>query len=190
MVRFGDPNPAITRHQRHFMESLFHDCVLPRRIQELIRLRIAFHNQCRSCMAMRYEDALKDGVTEDLVCSLERPEEAKDLSDADPRRSPIRRSVCHKSSRHRRPVNRGATATLQRAGDLRDQHQLRDLRRIRSTGGDLNRHRLSPRGVSPRVRGADNTLGRTRDTGGPLLTVGIRNGRLREEVGPPATVSA
>ena len=83
MVRFGDPNPAITRHQRHFMESLFHDCVLPRRIQELIRLRIAFHNQCRSCMAMRYEDALKDGVTEDLVCSLERPEEAKDLSDAD-----------------------------------------------------------------------------------------------------------
>ncbi|SRR5579875_136985 len=53
------------------------------RLQELIRLRIAFHNQCRSCMAMRYSAALNDGLTEELVCSLERPEEAEDLSDAE-----------------------------------------------------------------------------------------------------------
>jgi AhpD family alkylhydroperoxidase len=65
------------------MESLFHDCALPRRLQELIRLRIAFHNQCRNCMAMRYEDAIEDGLTEDLVCSLEHPEEAQNLTDAD-----------------------------------------------------------------------------------------------------------
>jgi AhpD family alkylhydroperoxidase len=83
MSRFGDPNPTIRLRQRDFMESVFHECVLPRRIQELIRLRIAFHNQCRHCMAMRYEDAVEDGVTEDLVCSLERPQEAKDLTDAD-----------------------------------------------------------------------------------------------------------
>jgi AhpD family alkylhydroperoxidase len=51
------------------------------RLQELIRLRIAFHNQCRSCMAMRYEHAV--GVTEDLICSLERPEEADDLTPAE-----------------------------------------------------------------------------------------------------------
>jgi AhpD family alkylhydroperoxidase len=83
MTRFGDPNPVISLRQRDLMESLFHDCALPRRLQELIRLRIAFHNQCRNCMAMRYEDAIKDGVTEDLVCSLERPEKAQDLTDAD-----------------------------------------------------------------------------------------------------------
>jgi len=64
MARFGDPNPTM-------------------RLQELMRLRIAFHNQCRSCMAMRYEDAIEDGLTEDQVCSLERPEEAEDLTDAD-----------------------------------------------------------------------------------------------------------
>ena len=83
MTRFGDPNPTISLRQRDLMESLFHDCALPRRLQELIRLRIAFHNQCRNCMAMRYEDAIEDGLTEDLVCSLEHPEEAQNLTDAD-----------------------------------------------------------------------------------------------------------
>src|SRR5258708_5436016 len=47
------------------------------RLRELIRLRIAFHNQCRSCMAMRYSDAVESGLNEDLVCSLQRPEEAE-----------------------------------------------------------------------------------------------------------------
>jgi AhpD family alkylhydroperoxidase len=83
MTRFGDPNPKISLRQREFMESLFHDGVLTRRLQELIRLRIAFHNQCRNCMAMRYQDAIEDGVTEELVCSLEYPEDANGLSDAD-----------------------------------------------------------------------------------------------------------
>jgi alkylhydroperoxidase family enzyme len=50
---------------------------------ELIRLRIAFHNQCRSCMAVRYPESLDDGLTEDLVCSLEKPYEAPDLTDAE-----------------------------------------------------------------------------------------------------------
>jgi alkylhydroperoxidase family enzyme len=50
------------------------------RLVELVRLRIAFFNQCRSCMALRYGD---DEVDEGAVCSLERPEEADDLSDAE-----------------------------------------------------------------------------------------------------------
>lgn len=56
---------------------------LPRRLVELVRLRIAFHNQCRSCMAIRYPDALEDGLTEDLVCSLEKPLEAEGMTDAE-----------------------------------------------------------------------------------------------------------
>lgn len=56
---------------------------LPERLVELVRLRIAFHNQCRSCMAIRYRDAVADGVDEALVCSLERPEEAADLTPAE-----------------------------------------------------------------------------------------------------------
>jgi AhpD family alkylhydroperoxidase len=83
VARFGDANPTVSLKQRDFMDSVFHDCVLPRRLQELIRLRIAFHNQCRNCMAVRYKDAVEDGVTENLVCSLEHPEEAKDLTEAD-----------------------------------------------------------------------------------------------------------
>ena len=56
---------------------------LPDRLVELVRLRIAFHNQCRSCMAIRYGDAVVDGLTEDLVCSLEQPMEATDLTGAE-----------------------------------------------------------------------------------------------------------
>ena len=56
---------------------------LPPRLLELVRLRIAFHNQCRSCMAVRYTFGIEDGLTEGLVCSLERPEEADDLTGAE-----------------------------------------------------------------------------------------------------------
>ena len=58
------------------------------RLMELVRLRIAFHNQCRSCMSIRYQSAIDDGLTEDAVCSLERPAEASDLTD--PERSALR----------------------------------------------------------------------------------------------------
>lgn len=56
---------------------------LPERLVELVRLRVAFFNQCRSCMAIRYSDAVADGLTEGLVCSLERPQEAENLSPAE-----------------------------------------------------------------------------------------------------------
>jgi len=55
------------------------DGSLSPRLQELVRLRIAFHNQCRSCMAIRYRP--EDEVPEGLVCSLERPREADDLTE-------------------------------------------------------------------------------------------------------------
>ena len=56
---------------------------LPNRLVELVRLRVAFFNQCRSCMAIRYSDAVADGVDEGAVCSLEQPQEAENLSDAE-----------------------------------------------------------------------------------------------------------
>jgi len=55
---------------------------LPERLIELVRLRVAYHNQCRSCMAIRYSSAV-DEVNEDLVCSLEQPQEAQDLTAAE-----------------------------------------------------------------------------------------------------------
>ena len=53
---------------------------LSARLIELLRLRIAFHNQCRSCMAVRYTNAIEDGLDEALICSLEQPQEADDLT--------------------------------------------------------------------------------------------------------------
>ena len=66
-----------------FAGSLKVHRTLPDRLVELVRLRIAFFNQCRSCMAIRYTDAVNDGLTEELVCSLERPEDAADLTEAE-----------------------------------------------------------------------------------------------------------
>jgi AhpD family alkylhydroperoxidase len=57
--------------------------VLPFRLVELVRIRVAFHNQCRLCMSLRYEDADGQSVDESLVCSLAQPEEASDLSPAE-----------------------------------------------------------------------------------------------------------
>lgn len=54
---------------------------LPDRLIELVRLRVAYHNQCKSCMAIRYSDAISDGLTEELICSLENPMQADDLTE-------------------------------------------------------------------------------------------------------------
>ena len=65
------------------MDALRAKGTIGQRAFELIRLRIGFHNQCRSCMAVRYPESLDDGLTEDLVCSLEQPYESPDLTDAE-----------------------------------------------------------------------------------------------------------
>ena len=75
--------PEMAKGLSAFAGSVKVNRTLPERLIELVRLRIAFHNQCRSCMAIRYTDALKDGITEDLVCSLEKPMEADGLSEAE-----------------------------------------------------------------------------------------------------------
>jgi AhpD family alkylhydroperoxidase len=75
--------PGIAGPYLQFMRALRENGTLPRRLVELVRLRVSFHNQCRTCMSIRYSDALEDGIDEGLVCSLERPEEAPDLTDAE-----------------------------------------------------------------------------------------------------------
>ena len=81
LTRIFGHQPGMANGLGAFAASLKIHRTLPERLIELVRLRIAFHNQCRSCMAIRYPDALADGLTEDLVCSLEKPMEADDLDE-------------------------------------------------------------------------------------------------------------
>ena len=83
LMRYFAHTPELVKGLVAFSGGLKLNRTLPERLVELVRLRIAFFNQCRSCMAIRYTDALDDGLTEDLVCSLERPQEAEDLSPAE-----------------------------------------------------------------------------------------------------------
>lgn len=83
LMRFFAHRPELALGLGAFSGALKRNRQLPERLMELMRLRIAFHNQCRSCMAIRYRDAINDGLTEDLVCSLEKPYEAPGLTDAE-----------------------------------------------------------------------------------------------------------
>lgn len=83
LMRYFAHRPDLTRGLISFTGALKRHRTLTPRLVELVRLRVAFHNQCRSCMAIRYTDAVDDGLDEDLVCSLERPYEAPDLTDAE-----------------------------------------------------------------------------------------------------------
>ena len=76
-------HPELAKAYLRFGGALKTHSVLSARLRELIRLRIAFHNQCRSCMAIRYKTAVDDGMTEGMVCSLEKPQEAADLNEAE-----------------------------------------------------------------------------------------------------------
>ena len=72
--------PAAAMGPLQFGAALVSNRTLPERLIELLRLRIAFHNQCRSCMAIRYQRAAAD-VSEADVCSLETPSAADQLND-------------------------------------------------------------------------------------------------------------
>ena len=63
-----------------FGAAMVSNRTLPERLIELLRLRVAFHNQCRSCMAIRYRAATAD-VSEADVCGLEQPQETGALDD-------------------------------------------------------------------------------------------------------------
>ena len=82
-VRIYAQRPELALKFLEFGAALREHRLLPDRLLELVRLRVAYWNQCRSCMAVRYEEGVEDGVTEALVCSLERPYEAPDLSEAE-----------------------------------------------------------------------------------------------------------
>lgn len=82
-MRMFAHRPAIAKGIIVLAMGLKRDRTLPERLVELVRLRVAYHNQCRSCLAIRYRDAVADGVTENLVCSLEKPYEAPDLTPAE-----------------------------------------------------------------------------------------------------------
>ncbi len=83
LLRVHAHRPGHAKALAHFHAALWTDRLLPDRLLELVRLRIAYFNQCRTCMAVRYPDAIADGLTEELVCSLERPYEASDLTEAE-----------------------------------------------------------------------------------------------------------
>jgi len=71
--------PEMARGAIGFGAAIAMNRTLPERLIELVRLRVAFHNQCRSCMAIRYSSAASE-VDENLICSLEKPMEAEDLT--------------------------------------------------------------------------------------------------------------
>ena len=72
--------PELAMGPLNFGAAMVTHRTLPERLIELLRLRVAFHNQCRSCMAIRYR-AATDDVSEADVCSLEQPQQSESLDE-------------------------------------------------------------------------------------------------------------
>jgi len=83
LTRMLAHKPSAAAALLRFAGSLAQTRELSDRLTELVRLRIAFHNQCRSCMAIRYRDSEGQSIDPGLVCSLEKPMEAPDLTDSE-----------------------------------------------------------------------------------------------------------
>lgn len=76
-------SPEIALAYLAFGETARRAGLLPFQLVELVRLRVAFHNQCRLCMSLRYQSPDGAPVEEGLVCSLERPYDTSLLSEAE-----------------------------------------------------------------------------------------------------------
>lgn len=72
--------PQMNRHLIATKAATKHSGTLPQRLIELVRIRIAYWTQCRTCMTIRFEECLEDGLDQNAVCSLERPESTEHLS--------------------------------------------------------------------------------------------------------------
>src|SRR5690606_20712784 len=81
-MRIFAHRPEIAKGVIALGAGVAHDWTLGQRLKELVRLRIAFHNHGRSRPASRCQAAVAEGVDEDLVCSLENPPAAENLSEA------------------------------------------------------------------------------------------------------------
>jgi uncharacterized peroxidase-related enzyme len=62
--------PDILRAFVRFYWPLQNEGRLDRKLVELVRLAIAQINRCPNCLAARYQDAMAQGLTEDLVAAL------------------------------------------------------------------------------------------------------------------------
>jgi uncharacterized peroxidase-related enzyme len=71
----GDPNfirtlansPDMLRRFVPFYSPMVRKGVIEHRTKELVRINIAFHNQCKYCMATRYGSGRRAGIDEPLV---------------------------------------------------------------------------------------------------------------------------
>ena len=74
----GDPNfirtlgnaPDMLRRFVPFYSPIIRKGVVEHRTKELVRINIAFHNQCKYCMATRYGSGRRAGIDEDLVAEI------------------------------------------------------------------------------------------------------------------------
>jgi uncharacterized peroxidase-related enzyme len=74
-VEDGDPNfirtlansPDMLRRFVPFYSPMVRKGVVEHRTKELVRINIAFHNQCKYCMATRYGSGRQAGIDEPLV---------------------------------------------------------------------------------------------------------------------------
>jgi alkylhydroperoxidase family enzyme len=76
-------NPPIAKAVMDLYGALAKGRRLPQRLLEIVRLRIAYRNQCRTCIAVRYGSDIEPDLDDAAVCALEKPLDSELFSAAE-----------------------------------------------------------------------------------------------------------
>ena len=147
LTRMFAHKPAAAVAVMGLMRALRQSRELSDRLIELVRLRIAFHNQCRSCMAVRYRDADGNSLDQGLVCSLERPMEAPGLLESERAALAYADLFANDHLSIDASTYDGLRRLFHGSPDRRARSELRDVRRHRTSGRDLGYGRGTARGI-------------------------------------------
>ncbi len=80
-VQIWSLRPELGRAATRLVEAAYNQSILPVRVREAARLRIAQLNDCTVCLAFRADGVKAQGLTEDFYCQVGPSLDGGDLSD-------------------------------------------------------------------------------------------------------------
>ena len=80
-VQLWSLQPELGRAATRLVDAAYNKSILPPRVREAARLRIAQLNECTVCLAFRADSVKAQGLTEDFYCQIGPSLDGADLSD-------------------------------------------------------------------------------------------------------------
>ena len=72
-VQIWSLQPALGTAAMRLVEAAYNESILPVRVREAARMRIAQLNECTVCLAFRADKVKEQGLEEDFYCAVGKP---------------------------------------------------------------------------------------------------------------------